>query len=118
MADNKTRKPFEGHKAQPSQGYNSKGKHPRGQYDRRNTQNRRPAPKSRDRFQPTDTEGKIEVWLKKHPSLSREIRDLFKFAAQTGIQVTRTDMEEVLNQSGITPPVSIFELMDYLRNRH
>lgn len=115
--ENKTKKPFEGHKSTPAQGYSSKGKHPRGQYDRRNAQNRRPAPRNLGRFQQTDTGGKIEAWIKKNPSLAREIRALFKFAVQTGIQVTKTDMEEVLDQSGVTSPVSIPELMDYFGSR-
>jgi len=119
MPDSKTKKPFEGSRTPPSPRYNTKGKYPRGPYDRRATQNKRPQPRG-CRSQSVDVVSRIEAWGadKKNAAAVKEIKGLFKFAAQAGLRVTRQDMEELLAQLCITPPVSISEMIDYWKQKH
>lgn len=118
MTDSRTKKPFEGKRHSPAQRYNTKGKYPRGTYDRRNAKNKKPQPKG-IQSQPADTAVQIEAWCadKKNAMAVKEIKGLFKFAAQSGLQVTKQDMEELMNQLCITLPVSTSEMLYYWRLR-
>lgn len=118
MTDNKSKKPFEGKRTPPIQRNSTKSKYPRNIYGRRDTPCRQYQPKGY-KPQPGDPASRIEAWKadKKNAAAVKEIKGLFKFAAQSGIKITGQDMEELLDQMGVTPPVSISEMLYFWGHR-
>lgn len=63
--------------------------------------------------QPVDNEA--SRWCRKYPRVVSRLKDENKYAMQSGIALSRRDIDEILFQEGITLHFPVNALLDYLQ---